>query len=92
MKIITLNIRSSYDVEKCSLIARYLLQEQPDIIVLTEYMTVPSRVSLAKELIDSHYHIQPSEENSARGVLIACRFPFEPTRIEHRWSEIYIFG
>ncbi|MDP3035692.1 MAG: endonuclease/exonuclease/phosphatase family protein [Methanobacteriaceae archaeon] len=90
MKIINLNIRSGGSKRRNPLIIDYLLKNEPDLIILTEFIYNESGKQIIKELESHGYQTKPSNIDGAYGSFIASRIEMKVEKVEDRWSEIYL--
>ena len=89
MRILNFNIRFGGE-KRTSKIVDYLLSNDFDMIVLTEFIKNDNGKEIISKLVDKGYKTQPSNENGDLGSFIASREPFVVKTVEDRWVEIYI--
>jgi exodeoxyribonuclease-3 len=89
MRILNFNIRFGGE-KRTSKIVDYLMSNDFDMIVLTEFIKNDNGKEIISKLVDKGYKTQPSNENGDLGSFIASREPFVVKTVEDRWVEIYI--
>ncbi|MDO9045521.1 MAG: hypothetical protein Q7U35_09470 [Methanobacteriaceae archaeon] len=90
MKIINLNIRSGGSKRRNPLIIDYLLKNEPDLIILTEFIYNESGKQIIEELESHGYQTQPSNIDGGYGSFIASKIEMNVEKVEDRWSEVYL--
>ena len=89
MRILNFNIRFGCE-KRSAKIVDYLLNNDFDMIVLTEFVKNDNGKEIISKLVDKGYKIQPSNENGELGPFIACKEVFVTKNVEDRWVEVYI--
>lgn len=90
MQIITQNLRHGGSSRIQALIA-YVLSDQPDILVLTEFQDANASGTAVKEKLKKFkYHFCSSNDGKRNGVLVASKFPFTIESTESRKVQIHI--
>lgn len=95
MRIATWNIRAGGG-QRIEQIARVILEEHPDVLVLTEFRPVPGKVLLAL-LEELSYHVVAGVASGVQNcVCVLSRHPIEPLAVKktpkshHRWVPVLI--
>lgn len=89
MRILNFNIR--FGGEKRTVkIVDYLLNNDFDMIVLTEFVKNDNGLEIIDKLVERGYKTQPSNENGELGSFIASKEEFVTKNVEDRWVEVYI--
>ena len=89
MRILNFNIRFGGE-KRTSKIVDYLLNNDFNMIVLTEFVKNDNGQEIITKLVEKGYKTQPSNENGELGSFIACKETFITKNIEDRWVEVYI--
>ena len=89
MRILNFNIGFGGE-KRTSKIVDYLLNNDFDMIVLTEFVKNDNGQEIISKLVEKGYKTQPSNENGELGSFIACKENFLTKNIQDRWVEIYI--
>lgn len=89
MRILNFNIRFGGE-KRTSKILDYLLDNDFDIIVLTEFIKNYNGQKIIDKLVDKGYTTQPSDEKGSMGSFIACKDASVTKNIMNRWVEVYI--
>jgi len=88
MRILNFNIRFGGE-KRTQKIVDYLLNNDFDLIVLTEFIKNDNGLKIIDRLIDKGYNTQASNEDGNMGSFVASKFDFI-TNVENRWVEVYI--
>ncbi len=95
VRIATWNIRAGGG-KRTAQIARVILEERPDVLVLTEYRPAPGRL-LLELLEDLSYHVAAGVPTAIQNcVCVLSRHPVEPHPVRtqpkslHRWMPVFI--
>jgi len=89
MRILNFNIRFGGE-KRTYKIVDYLLNNDFDMIVLTEFIKNDNGKEIIDKLVDRGYKTQPSNEDGKLGSFIASKEDFVTKKIEDRWVEVYI--
>ncbi len=89
MRILNFNIRFGGE-KRTSKIVDYLLNNDFDMIVLTEFVKNDNGQEIISKLVEKGYKTQPSNVNGELGSFIACKEEFVTKNVFDRWVEIYI--
>ena len=89
MRILNFNIRFGGE-KRTYKIVDYLLNNDFDMIVLTEFIKNDNGKEIIDKLVDRGYKTQPSNEDGMLGSFIASKEDFVTKKIEDRWVEVYI--
>ena len=89
MRILNFNIRFGGE-KRTYKIVDYLLNNDFDMIVLTEFIKNDNGKEIIAKLVEKGYKTQPSNENGELGSFIASKEEFITKNIEDRWAEVYI--
>jgi len=89
MRILNFNIRFGGG-KRTPKIIDYMLTNDFDMIVLTEFINNSNGREIIDKLVDKGYKTQPSNQDGKLGSFIACKENFVTKNIEDRWIEIYI--
>jgi len=89
MRILNFNIRFGGE-KRTSKIVDYLLNNDFDMIILTEFVKNDNGQEIISKLVEKGYKTQPSNENGELGSFIASKEAFVTKNIEDRWVEVYI--
>ena len=89
MRILNFNIRFGGE-KRTYKIVNYLLNNDFDMIVLTEFIKNNNGKEIIDKLVDRGYKTQPSHEEGKLGSFIASKEDFVTKKIEDRWVEVYI--
>ncbi len=89
MRVLNFNIRFGGE-KRNSKIVDYLLNNDFDMIMLTDFIKNDNGQEIIAKLVDKGYTTQPFNEKSGMESFIACKDQFVIEIIEDRWVEIYI--
>ena len=89
MRILNFNIRFGGG-KRTQEILDYTLNNDFDLIVLTEFVNNKNGQIIIDSLVDHGYKVQPSNDDGSLGSFIACRENFVTNNIKDRWAEVYI--
>ncbi len=89
MRILNFNIRFGGE-KRTYKIVDYLLNNDFDMIVLTEFIKNDNGKEIIDKLVNKGYKTQPSNEDGNLGSFIASKEEFVTKKIEDRWVEVYI--
>ncbi len=89
MRILNFNIRFGCE-KRTAKIVDYLLNNDFDMIILTEFVKNDNGKEIISKLVDKGYKTQPSNENGALGSFILCKEVFLTKNVEDSWVEVYI--
>ena len=89
MRILNFNIRFGGE-KRTYKIVDYLLNNDFDMIVLTEFIKNDNGNEIIPKLVEKGYKTQPSNENGELGSFIASKEEFITKNVEDRWVEVYI--
>ena len=89
MKILNFNIQFGGG-KRTQEILDYILNNDFDLIVLTEFVNNNNGQQVIDRLVDRGYKTQSSNENKNLGSFIACKEDFLTKNVEDRWAEVYI--
>ena len=89
MRILNFNIRFGGG-KRTQEILDYTLNNDFDLIVLTEFVNNKNGQIIIDSLVDHDYKVQPSNDDGSLGSFIACSENFVTNNIEDRWAEVYI--
>jgi len=89
MRILNFNIQFGGG-NRIQLILDYILSNDFDLIVLTEFVKNNHGHEIIDNLVDKGYKTQASNEDKNLGSFIACKEDFIVKKVEDRWTEIYI--
>lgn len=87
MKIVSLNIRFGGGNSTPNIID-YLLNNESDLIVLSEFKHNKNGDIIIKSLTENGYYVQTSDKEDLLGVLVASKDELVRGEIKDRWSEI----
>ena len=89
MRILNFNIRFGGG-KRTQLILDYILSNDFDLIVLTEFVKNNHGQEIIDKLVDSGYITQASNDDKNLGSFIACKEDFVVEKVNDRWTEVYI--
>ncbi|WP_431062673.1 endonuclease/exonuclease/phosphatase family protein [Methanobacterium sp.] len=89
MRILNFNIRFGGE-KRTPKIVEYLLKNDFDMIVLTEFIKNDNGQEIIHKLVNKGYKTQPSNEKGGMGSFIACKDDFVTKNVMDRWVEVYI--
>jgi exodeoxyribonuclease III len=89
MRILNFNIRFGGE-KRTTKILDYLLNNDFDMIVLTEFIKNDNGQEIIDKLVEKGYNTQPSNEDGKLGSFIACKDTFKTLNVMDRWVEVYI--
>ena len=89
MKILNFNIRFGGE-KRTYKIVDYLLNNDFDMIVLTEFIKNNNGKEIIDKLVARGYKTQPSNEDGKLGSFIASKEDFVTKNVQDRWAEVYI--
>lgn len=89
MRILNFNTRFGGE-KRTYKIVDYLLNNDFDLIFLTEFIKKDNGNEIIEKLIDKGYKTQPSNKDGDIGAFIASKEPFIAGAVEDRWVEVYI--
>lgn len=89
MRILNFNIRFGGG-KRTREILDYILSNDFDLIVLTEFVNNDNGKEIIDKLVDRGYKTQSSNENKNLGSFIACKEDFITNDVMNRWTEVYI--
>ncbi len=89
MRVLNFNIRFCGE-KRTSKIVDYLLGNDFDMIVLTEFIKNDNGNGIIRKLVEKGYKTQPSNMDSGMGSFIASKETFVTKNITDRWVEVYI--
>ncbi len=89
MHIVNFNIRQG-GASRTNEILKYLLINDFDLIVLTEFINNANGKIIINELENKGYKTQPSNPVNGYGSFIACKENFKTENISDRWVEVDI--
>ena len=89
MRILNFNIRFGGG-KRTQEILDYILNNDFDLIVLTEFVNNDKGQIIIDNLDDKGYTTQSSNEDTNLGCFIACKEDFVTNNVEDRWADVYI--
>lgn len=89
MRILNFNTRFGGE-KRTYKIVDYLLNNDFDLIILTEFIKNDNGSEIIDKLIAKGYKTQPSNNDGELGPFIASKEPFVAKAVEDRWVEVYI--
>ena len=89
MKLLNFNIKCGGQT-RTNEIVNYILSNNFDLIVLTEFIMNSNGKEIISSLTDKSYNSQASNEKEDYGSFIACKNDFITKKLEDRWAEVYI--
>jgi exodeoxyribonuclease III len=89
MRILNFNIRFGGE-KRTAKIVDYLLNNDFDMIILTEFVKNDNGKEIIGKLVDKGYKTQPSNENGELGSFIASKEEFITRNVDDSWAEVYI--
>jgi len=89
MKLISLNLRFGGQ-KRTPQIIDYLLSEDADLMVLTEFMMNEKGKEIIRKISQKGYNIKPSNDDGSMGSFIASKSDFVTKSVFDRWIEVYI--
>ena len=89
MKLISLNLRFGGQ-KRTPQIIDYLLDEDADLMVLTEFMMNEKGKDIIPKISQKGYNTKPSNNDGSMGSFIASKNDFVTKSVFDRWTEVYI--
>lgn len=89
MKLISLNLRFGGQ-KRTPHIIDYLLDEDADLMVLTEFMMNEKGKDIIQKISQKGYTTKPSNDDGSMGSFIASKNDFVTKNVFDRWIEVYI--
>ena len=89
MRVLNFNIRFGGE-KRTSKIVDYLLGNDFDMIILTEFIKNDNGNGIIRKLVEKGYKTQPSNRDSGMGSFIVSKESFVTKNIMDRWIEVYI--
>lgn len=88
MKLISFNLRFGGQ-KRTPQIIDYLLKEDADLLVLTEFMMNDNGGKIIQKISENGYKTKPSNDDGSMGSFIASKNDFHSKSVFDRWTEVY---